>query len=116
MMGTAELKISESVSGSVTILALSGDVDAHTAPVLKDASEKCAAAGKLRIVFDFSGCAYISSAGIGVLNALLNALKSKGGALAIAGANKTIADTLEVMYFTKKVMLYPDTATAVKNL
>jgi anti-sigma B factor antagonist len=115
-MGTAELKITESTSGKVTILALSGDIDAHTSPILKEAAEKCTASGKLNIVFDFSGCSYISSAGIGVLNALLNALKAKGGKLAIACANKTITDTLEVMYFTKKVMLYADTASAVKNL
>lgn len=115
-MAAAELKITESKSGQVTVLALSGDVDAHTAPLLKEAAEKCTAAGKLNIVFDFSGCSYISSAGIGVLNALLNNLKAKGGKLAIAAANKAITDTLEVMYFTRKVTLYSDTASAVKNL
>ncbi|HEY1406600.1 MAG TPA: STAS domain-containing protein, partial [Spirochaetota bacterium] len=82
----------------------------------KEAIDKAVASGKTKIVFDFSGLNYISSAGIGVLNAALNVLKGKGGAMAIAGAGSTVRDTLDVMYFTKKVDLFPTVADAIKVL
>jgi anti-sigma B factor antagonist len=113
-MGVASLTISESVRDGVTILELKGDIDAHTSPHLKEAIDKAIALGKLKIVFDFTNLNYISSAGIGVLNAALNVLKGRNGKMAIAGASKAVRDTLEVMYFTRKVDLFPSVGEAVK--
>ena len=115
-MAEAVLKITDSRSGSVMIMDIAGEIDAHTAPVLKETTEKRISEGNAKIVFNFAKCTYISSAGIGVLNAILNAVKAKGGAIAVSEANKTITDTFKVMYFTKKVQLYIETAAAVKDL
>jgi len=115
-MAEAILKITESKNGNVLILVLEGEIDAHTAPVLKETAEKKIIEGNTKIVFNFAKCTYISSAGIGVLNAILNAVKAKGGVIAVSEANKMITDTFKVMYFTKKVQLYIETAAAVKDL
>ena len=115
-MAEAVLKITENIRGNVLIFVLEGEIDAHTAPLLREASEKKISEGNTRIVFNFAKCTYISSAGIGVLNAILNAVKAKGGSIAISEANKMITDTFKVMYFTKKVQLYIETAAAVKDL
>jgi anti-sigma B factor antagonist len=113
-MGVASLSIKESEKNGVMIIELTGDVDAHTSPRLKEAIDKAIALNKLKIVFDFTHLNYISSAGIGVLNAALNSLKGRSGKMAIAGAGNAVRDTLEVMYFTKKVDLFPSVNEAVK--
>jgi anti-sigma B factor antagonist len=114
-MSEAQLSISEKNEKGICVLACEGDIDAHTAPVLKNAMDKAIAAGKVRIVCDFAKCNYISSAGIGVLNAALSDVKGKNGSLGIARANKMVEDTLDIMYFTRKVRLYPTVDDAVKN-
>ncbi|HOF33489.1 MAG TPA: STAS domain-containing protein [Spirochaetota bacterium] len=115
-MAEAVLKITENKNGSVMVLELAGEIDAHTAPILKESAEKKISEGNVKLVFNFANCTYISSAGIGVLNAILNSVKAKGGIIAVSEANKTITDTFKVMYFTKKVQLYIETAAAVKDL
>lgn len=112
-MNEALLKIDESVSDGVCIISPSGDIDAHSAPLFKEAIERNISSGNIRIVFNFKSLSYISSAGIGLLNAALNALKGKGGKMSIACANPAILDTLDVMYFTKKVPARRDLQSAI---
>jgi anti-sigma B factor antagonist len=97
-------------------LTLTGEIDAKTAPDLKTAIEALITAGKTRIVLDFSNIGYISSAGIGVLNATLGAARAKGGDMALACVSKTVRDTLDVMYFTKKISVLSSVPEAVKAL
>ena len=115
-MSEAILKISESVEGGVSVISPAGDIDAHTAPKFKEAIDKQISSGAKNIVFDFSSLNYISSAGIGILNAALNSLKGKGGKMAIAGANAAVLDTLEIMYFTRKVPALKDIKSAVAKV
>jgi len=97
-------------------LTLSGEIDAKTAPELKTAIETLITAGSVRIVLDFTAISYISSAGIGVLNATLGAARAKGGDMALAGVSKTVRDTLDVMYFTKKISVLGSVPEAVKAI
>jgi len=115
-MSEALLKISESVNDGICVITPSGDIDAHTAPQFKESIEKNIAAGNIRIIFDFSSLNYISSAGIGLLNAALNSLKGKGGKMSIACASPSVNDTLELMYFTKKVPVRKDIDSAKKDI
>lgn len=115
-MGEAVLKISEKVSDGVCIIAPSGDIDAHTATVFKETIDKSIAAGKILIVFDFSGLNYISSAGIGVLNAALHSVRERGGRMSIACASKIVYDTLDVMYFTKKITVKNDVESSISEV
>lgn len=115
-MGEAVLKITEKISGGACIIIPAGDIDAHTAPLFKESIDKNITAGNIRIVFDFSDVNYISSAGIGVLNAALHTVKGKGGKMSIACANKTVYDTLDVMYFTKKISVKNDIESSVNEV
>jgi len=115
-MGEAILKITDKVSEGVCIIELSGDIDAHTSPSFKESIDKNISAGNIRIVFDFSGVNYISSAGIGVLNAALHSIKAKGGRMSIACANKVVYDTLDIMYFTKKISVKSDLSSSIAEV
>jgi len=115
-MSEAILKISESVNDGICVITPSGDIDAHTAPQFRESIEKNIASGNIRIIFDFSSLNYISSAGIGLLNAALNSLKGKGGKMSIACASPSVHDTLELMYFTKKVPVRKDIDSAKKDI
>lgn len=115
-MGEPLLKITEKTQDGVCVITLTGDIDAYTAPSFKDAIDKVFSAKKFRIVFDFANVNYISSAAIGVLNAALHTIKSNDGKMSIACAGKTVRDTLDVMYFTKKVTVTTSLATSIKEV
>ncbi len=115
-MGEAILKITERITDGVCIIGLSGDIDAHTSPAFKEAIDKNISAGNTRIVFDFTGLNYISSAGIGVLNAALHVIKEKDGKMSIACVNKVVYDTLDVMYFTKKITIKNDINSSIAEV
>lgn len=115
-MGDAVLNITEKISGGACIIHPAGDIDAHTAPSFKESIDRNISAGKILLVFDFSSLNYISSAGIGILNAALHVLKEKGGKMSIACANKTVYDTLDVMYFTKKVPVRNEIDSSIREV
>jgi anti-anti-sigma factor len=110
------LKIAERTEEGARIISPAGDIDAHTSPLFKEAIDKNIKAGNTHIVFDFTSLNYISSAGIGVLNAALNTLKQSGGRMAIACAGAAVLDTLEIMYFTRKVPARKDIRSAIADV
>ena len=112
-MADAQLTITETEKNGILVIALSGELDAHTVTQLKGTIDKAIASGKIKIMFDFTALSYISSAGIGVLNAALASVKAKSGKITIGGVSKTVMDTLDVMYFTKKVDVFPSPADAL---
>lgn len=115
-MAEATLRIVETSKDAAHIISLVGEVDAKTAPQLKEVLDAALANGKKKIALDFSSLTYISSAGIGVLNAFLHALKNTNGTMVIANPSKIVRDTLDVMYFSKKVSVYPDLQSALLGL
>ena len=113
-MSVANLKITESSKNSITILTLDGELDAKTAPDFRTTLDNLIASGKNRIICDCQALSYVASAGIGVMNAIQKTLTSKSGALILMSVQKEIRDTMELMYFTKKVRLYGSLEEAIQ--
>lgn len=113
-MSIANLKITESSQGSITILTLNGELDAKTAPEFRTTLDNLISAGKNKIICDCKALSYVASAGIGVMNAIQKSLTSKSGELILISVQKEIRDTMDLMYFTKKVRLYGSLEEAIK--
>lgn len=108
------LKISESKQGNVLVLALSGELDAKTAPDLRTHLDNSIQAGAIRVVLDCKSLTYVASAGIGTLNAVQKALVQKSGQMVLCHVAKDIKDTMDLMYFTKKVKVFPGLEEALQ--
>jgi anti-sigma B factor antagonist len=108
--------LTEKITGKICVIEINGELDAKTSPLLKGKLDSVTGKGIVKIVCDCPNLKYISSAGIGVINAALIACKSKGGDIAFAGVSKVIKDTMDVMYFTKKVRLFKTAQDAVNAL
>jgi anti-anti-sigma factor len=105
-MSIPKLQLKESKKGDFSILALSGELDAKTTPEFKAHLDKMIQGGSRKVILDCSELSYIASAGIGAMNASLKSIQAMGGGLCLAKVQKQIRDTLDLMYFTKKVKLY----------
>lgn len=110
-----QLTIIEKKSGNPAVLQITGEIDAKTAPELKLQLELLIGNGSTNLILDFSNLTYISSAGIGVLSATLKFLKEKSGDLVLCNLSKEVKDTLDLMYFTKKVKVFTSVDGALAN-
>ncbi len=84
----------------IAILALSGQLDAHTAPEFERFLETVVRdEGKHQLVLDFNGLEYISSAGLGVLMGLIEEVRAAGGDMKLASLPDKIYHVLDLLGF-----------------
>ncbi len=87
-------------SAPVTIIALSGQLDAHTASEFERFLERIVRdEDKHRLVLDFHGLEYISSAGLGVLMGLIEEVRTMGGDMKLAALPEKIFHVLDLLGF-----------------
>ena len=98
-----------SASGSpVTIIELSGQLDAHTATEFERFLERIVRDdGKRRLVLDFHGLEYISSAGLGVLMGLIEEVRAIGGDMKLAALPEKIFHVLDLLGFPIVFQIFP---------
>ena len=84
----------------VTIIELAGQLDAHTASEFERFLENVVRdEGKRRLVLNFQGLEYISSAGLGVLMGLIEEVRSAGGDMKLAAVPEKIYHVLDLLGF-----------------
>lgn len=64
---------------TLSILYLDGFLDAHTAPMLESEIQKLVDRGRYKLIINFKGLNYISSAGLGVFMGFVETIRSNQG-------------------------------------
>ncbi|MCC6368788.1 MAG: STAS domain-containing protein [Bryobacterales bacterium] len=83
----------------VSVLALDGFLDAHTAPQFEEAIEREIRGGRRRIIVDCGKLTYISSAGLGVFMSFIEELREAGGDIKICGVIPKVRQVFEILGF-----------------
>jgi anti-sigma B factor antagonist len=99
----------------VFILAPSGSIDALTAPQISDQISALTSTGKNKLVADFSGVGYTSSAGLRVLLGGVKEARAQGGDLRLAAVQPEVLKVLKLSGFTNIMKLFEDLDTAVAS-
>ncbi|MGE5276707.1 MAG: STAS domain-containing protein [Acidobacteriota bacterium] len=97
----------------VTIVAIVGSVDGLTAGALVQSFREQVHGGNVRIVGDWSGVEYTSSAGLRALLETVKETRQRGGDLRLAAVQPDVLRVLELAGFTGILKLFPDIETAV---
>ena len=98
----------------VDLIATEGRIDANTAPVLDKTLKTCLSEGRYRLVIDFKGTDYISSAALKVLVANLKETKRHRGDIRLANCNRNLKDTLTLVGLVPELFkVYDDVLDAV---
>ena len=109
------MDVSSSDRGRVTVVSITGSVDALTAPALADALQKQTTMGHARIVADLNALEYTSSAGLRVLLSAVKEARQHGGDVRLAAVRHDVLKVLELSGFTTILKLYPDVEAAVAS-
>ncbi len=91
-----------------------GRVDSSTAPQMADALNAIMDAGRYKIIIDFSGVEFISSAGLRVLvNAQKTCRRYNRGEVVLAKIPQNIYAALDLAGFTTLFQIFDEVVTAV---
>jgi anti-sigma B factor antagonist len=105
---------------SVTVIELSGQLDAHTATEFERFLERVVRdEGKRQLVLDFHALEYISSAGLGVLMGLIEEVRAAddrsttvGGDMKLAALPEKIFHVLDLLGFPIVFQIFPTVSEA----
>lgn len=100
---------------SVTIVSIAGSVDGMTSATLSAAFREEVGGGRVRLVGDFAGVDYTSSAGLRALLETVKETRRLGGDLRLAAVRPEVLRVLELSGFTGILKLYSDVQTAAES-
>ncbi len=92
-------EITNRTTEDISILLISGELDAHTAPELEKALQGLIEEKKYRIVVNFSDLLYISSAGLGVFMAYIEDLRELGGDIKLSNMTPKVFNVFDLLGF-----------------
>jgi anti-anti-sigma factor len=101
--------------GPVTVLSVTGYIDASTFPQLISEADKALNAGYANLVLDLAGVDYISSGGLVALQTIAGRAASREGKAVFCCLGKQVAQVLKMSGFDQRLNIYPDVATAVAS-
>ncbi|MBS1904921.1 MAG: STAS domain-containing protein [Bacteroidetes bacterium] len=105
-----------SPTSGVAVVALSGQLDAHTAPEFERFLEQLVRHGhEHKIVLDFSSLEYISSAGLGVLMGFIEEVRSDGGDMKFGAVPEKIYHVLDLLGFPVVFTIAPTVEEAARS-
>ena len=107
--------VGRSREGDISILALQGYLDAHTAPHFEKAIQEEYEGGRFRIIVNCAGLTYISSAGLGVFMSFIEDVRASGGDIKICSVTDTVFQVFEILGFPTLFDILPDQPAAVER-
>lgn len=93
------VSIKEAVKGDLLILRMSGRLDAVSSPTAERKVFDYINKGQYKLVLDFSGIDYLSSAGMRMLLSVTKKLRSLSGKLVLFSVTSNVMDILKMSGF-----------------
>lgn len=90
------MKVNATCQGDLAVIIAGGELDANTAPVLREAIDQVLGQGARRLLFDLQGLDFIGSVGIGELIRAAKLLHERGGDLAVACCRPNVTRVFEI--------------------
>lgn len=107
------IKIDTNVEEGHYELIVGGEVDASSSIYLDNAISEALSAHK-KVVVDFTGLEYISSAGLGVFMSYIQQMESEGIQLAIFGLQEKVFQVFEILGLDQLITIVSTKEEALK--
>ena len=110
------MDVSEQQVGRVWVVTARGRLDGATSSQFAQRVEALVTGTEPRLLVDFSGVDFVSSAGLRVVLALVKKVKSVKGALILCAVQPAVREVLEITGFAGMIDIHPERATALTAL
>jgi anti-anti-sigma factor len=108
------MTITSTHAGDTIVLRVAGRLDAITSPEFEKTCQQCINSESRRMMVDFEGVDYISSAGLRAILLAGKAVHAGGGVLGLSGLRGTVKDTLEMAGFCALLPVYDSMEAALE--
>lgn len=108
-----EFQLLETTVGGVSVIAVAGQADLHTAPQLRSVIAATLDDGAHRLVIDLTETTFLDSMTLGVLLGALKRLGPDGGRLAIACPDPNLRRVFEITSLDQVLDVAETTAEAI---
>ena len=109
------MNIQDRQVNEVTVISITGSIDALTAPNITEHINGLVSQNQIKLVADFGGVDYTSSAGLRVLLGAVKETRSKGGDLYLVDVQPDVEKVLTLSGFTSILKIFPSIDEAVNN-
>jgi anti-anti-sigma factor len=101
---------------NITVITVTGRMDADTAPAFEKNLSEFIAQGNHRFIVNLSALEYISSAGLRIILTTAKQLKNKNGELIFAGLRGTVQEVFKISGFHSIFKVFETEEKALKKL
>ncbi|MGW2830420.1 STAS domain-containing protein [Streptomyces sp. NPDC001286] len=109
------MMVSYDVVNDWVVAEVDGEVDAHTAPMIRDAVIKLLDEGHRHFVLDLGFVTFMDSMGLGAMVAITKRIRERDGSLRIASVSGRVLRLFELSRMRESYDIYPSTAEAVQT-
>ena len=99
----------------VSVLDVSGELDAHTASQLENSLKALIEEQQFRIIVNCARLEYIASAGLGVFMAYIEDVRSLGGDIKLSNMNERVYNVFDLLGFPTLYDILDDESEALKG-
>lgn len=110
------MTIEQTDLAGVTVIAPSGRVDTTTSGSVEEAVRRAVDSGARRLIIDFSGVEYISSAGLRVFLVLAKRMRDLHGRLILCGMPEPVSQVFRLAGFMALFQVEASRAAAVARM
>jgi anti-sigma B factor antagonist len=101
------MMVSYSVRNGWTVVEVDGDVDIHTAGMIREAVSKLLDKGHSHFVLDLDFVAFMDSMGLGAVVGIMKRIRGQHGSMRIASASSRILRIFEISGLRENYEFFP---------
>jgi anti-anti-sigma factor len=109
------MEIAEESVGDVCVVVAQGRLDGSTSAMFAERLDKLVGT-RAKLLVDFSGVGFVTSAGLRVLLSIVKKTKAASGALALCGVQASVREILDITGLTPMIEIYPKRAEGLSAL
>jgi anti-anti-sigma factor len=110
------MDISEQQIGRVWVVTARGRLDGTTSGAFADHIDALVTGTEPRVLVDFSGIEFVSSAGLRAILTTVKKTKAQKGVLALCGVQAPVREVLDITGFSGMIDIHPERAAALTAL
>jgi len=108
-------EVTRSDIDEISILNLSGFLDAHTTPVFEDELHGLLRAKRFKIIVNLKKLDYISSAGLGVFMGFIEEIREQGGDIKLSNLSLKVFKVFDLLGFPALYQIFDEESQAIEK-
>jgi anti-anti-sigma factor len=110
------MEIHDERVGDTCVVTAKGRLDGGASTAFTDRIGGLIASPNPKLLIDFSGVDFVTSAGLRAVLVLVKKVKSAGGSFALCGVQASVREVLDITGFTSMISIHPERAAAIAAL